>query len=365
MNQILYLFILAPFFMTAQITRGGETTTPPAENGSSSKKSYDADGNPVYQTKGEKPANCNEDLELDPGNKLIYHKKTHKPYTGLCVSYYPNGRLERKARFNNGKDHDTAYAYYSSGDIQAVIIHVDGIENGTWGYWYDNGEDNPAAQQVAWGNTFSMGNKEGQWLFFAEDGKPTKVQSYKDNLLDGPSKTYYPSGNIKKTVEYKGGNIHGAYTMYYEDSVIKSIKTYKNDKPDGKAQSFYEGGATLSETEFSNGTKTGKWTTYYENGQIKSTGIYSNNQKDGLWEMFLEDGKNQTSALFDKGVLLKTVEYDRFGKPKNDLDVVELNNLLSKKKSSDAEGSKKKKKKKKKNGDEVEIGPGTESVDEE
>jgi antitoxin component YwqK of YwqJK toxin-antitoxin module len=349
--------------MHAQITRGGETTPPAGETQSGGTKGYDDNGNPVYKSKGEKPANCNEDLELDPGNHLIYHKKTHKPYTGLCVSYYPNGRLERKARFNNGKDHDTAYAYYASGDIQAVIIHVDGVENGTWGYWYDNGDSDPSEQQVAWGNTYAMGNKEGEWLFFAEDGKPTKVQTYKNNLLDGPSKAYYPSGNIKKIVEYKGGKMNGAYTMFYEDSVLKSVKTYKNDKPNDKAQSYYESGALLSETEFNNGEKTGKWTTYFENGQIKSVGNYVDNQKDGLWEMFIEDGKNQTTALFDKGIILKTVEYDRFGKPKNDLDLVELNNLMSKKSADDASGSKKKKKGKK-NGDEMEIGPGIESVEE-
>jgi antitoxin component YwqK of YwqJK toxin-antitoxin module len=359
MKQILYLFIIAPFFMTAQINRGGEgggTSTP-----ETSKKSYDADGNPIYATKGEKPANCNEDLELDPGNNLIYHKKTRAPYTGLCVSYFPNGRLERKARFINGKDHDTAYVYYESGDIQAVLINVEGVENGTWGYWYDNGADNPSPQQVAWGNTFAMGSREGEWLFFAEDGKPTKVQNYKNDKLDGVSKTYYKSGNIKKTVEYKDGDMHGAYTMYYEDSVLKSVKTYKNGKIDEKAQSYYESGALKSEFEYKNGSKEGKWTTYYENGQIKSVGNYEDNFQNGLWEMYQEDGKNQTSALFDEGVVLKTVEYDRFGKPKNDLDVVELNNLMSKQKS-DSENSKKKKKKKKK-GDEVEIGPSSSPED--
>jgi antitoxin component YwqK of YwqJK toxin-antitoxin module len=90
--------------------------------------------------------------------------------------------------------------------------------------------------------------------------------------------------------------------------------------------------------------------------------MYKNNFQDGLWEMFLEDGKNQTSALFKDGVILKTVEYDRFGKPKNDLDLVELNNLMSKQ-GAEVSTKKKKKKKKKKKGDEVEIGPSSSQED--
>ena len=34
----------------------------------------------------------------------------------------------------------------TNGNVKVKSIYVEGIENGTWGYWYENG-------QVAWGNT--------------------------------------------------------------------------------------------------------------------------------------------------------------------------------------------------------------------
>lgn len=346
MKQILFLILLTPSLLFGQIKRGG---TGGEENTGTEVNSQQGNANP-YASKGEKPVNCNEDLEMDPGNHLVYHKKTNKPFTGLCVSYYPNGRLQRKARFSNGKDTDTAYVYYESGDIQAFIIHVEGVENGTWGYWYDNGAENQAQQQVAWGNTYSMGQKIGTWYFFEESGDTTKILNYENDMLNGECRYFYKGGNIKKSVSYKNNKMDGKYITYYDGEAhqIKTSKTYKNDKPDGKAESFYEEGALKSETEYSGGEKSGKWTIYHENGQIKQTGVFKNDKQDGLWEMFLEDGKNASSALYDNGVLLKSVEYDRFGKPKNDLDLVELNDLMSKKKAADEEGGKKKKKDKKK-----------------
>lgn len=354
MKQILFLIFITPMIVFGQIKRGGNTGN--TENSGNTEQSKGNDPNKLYQSKGEKSVNCNEDLEFDPGNKLVYHIKTNKPYTGLCVSYFSNGRPERVARFNNGKDNDTAYVYYESGDIQAFLIHVDGVEHGTWGYWYDNGEENHGQQQVAWGNTYNMGQKIGTWYYFSEAGDTTKILNYENDMLNGESRYFYKSGGIERSVFYKQNKMHGKYNTYYDDEnhTLKTSKEYKNDKPDGKAQSYFENGALKSETEFSNGVKTGKWTIYFENGQMKQTGYYKNDQQDGLWDMFQEDGKNATTALYDDGVLLKVLEYDRFGKPKNDLDLVELNNLLSKKKSDDASEDKKKKKDKKKKEGETE-----------
>jgi len=338
MKYILITFLLVPFFTFSQIKSGRNigTTEPSSSQSTPSKKA----------SKGIRTVNCSEDLELDPGNKLIYHKKTQKPFSGTCVSYFTNGNLQRKASFKNGKDQDTAVVYYQNGSIKATISHVDGIENGTWAYWYPKSDDNMGEPQIAWANTYAMGSKEGQWYFFDKEGKPTKYLEYKGDVLDGECKYYYKGGDIKKTINYKGGKMDGEYTQYFKDSVVKSTKIYKNGKPDGKAESFYESSALKTTREYKNGKLTGLLTIYFENGQKKQEGSFKDGKEDGVWELYLEDGKNANTVLYDKGVLLKAVEYDRFGKPKNDLDLVELNNLLNNKKADDADGGKKKKKKK-------------------
>ena len=65
----------------------------------------------LYPTK-KKVADCNKDLELEQANNLIYHKKTRKPFTGTCVSYFDNQQMERMVSFNMGKEDGTSYTYY-------------------------------------------------------------------------------------------------------------------------------------------------------------------------------------------------------------------------------------------------------------
>ena len=48
--------------------------------------------------KMKKVADCNKDLELEQANNLIYHKKTRKPFTGSCVSYYDKARAKKEIR---------------------------------------------------------------------------------------------------------------------------------------------------------------------------------------------------------------------------------------------------------------------------
>ena len=201
---ILFVFSSLTF---SQITRGGEGEGKVKENNNG----FNDDGSPQYRGKGEMAVNCNTDLELEQANNLIYHKKTGKPYTGLCISYYDNRQLERKVRFLNGKEQDTSFTFYKDGKQWTELSWDHGIENGTSKFWYENG-------QLAWENTYVMGEKEGIWSFYAEDGKPTKVLSYKANQMDGVSKYYHKNGILKKSVEYKKGIMNGEFTTYYDDS---------------------------------------------------------------------------------------------------------------------------------------------------
>ena len=50
-----------------------------------------------------KALDCNKDLEWSPGTTIVFHKKSGKPYTGTCVSYYDNRKLERKTKSQNLK----------------------------------------------------------------------------------------------------------------------------------------------------------------------------------------------------------------------------------------------------------------------
>ena len=157
-NYILILSFLFSQFVYGQISRGNN-------NQQESNNEEQSNQRDPYKDRFKTPkkvANCNEDLELEQSNNLIYHKRTKKPFTGDCVSYYDNRQMERIVSFVLGKENDTAYTYYMNGQLKVMCIYVHGVENGTWGYWHENG-------QIAWGNSYDMGEKTGEWLFYKED----------------------------------------------------------------------------------------------------------------------------------------------------------------------------------------------------
>ena len=198
----LYLLSIALFcslFCFGQITRGGTTESP--------KQAPEAPSNPRENFKAPAHAvDCNVDIEMDPGNKLIYHRKTNKPYTGVCISYHENSKRQRVAKFVDGKEQDTSYSYYKTGSPWTITGWDNGIENGEWKFWYENGN-------LAWENTYELGQKTGTWRFFFEDGSIKKVLNYKNDLLDGECKYYKKGGKLKKLVNYRSGEFNGE--LYY------------------------------------------------------------------------------------------------------------------------------------------------------
>ena len=61
-----------------------------------------------------KALDCNKDLEWYQGSSVVYHKKSGKPYTGTCVAYYDNRKLERKTNFILGKENGECFTYYKN-----------------------------------------------------------------------------------------------------------------------------------------------------------------------------------------------------------------------------------------------------------
>ena len=46
---------------------------------------------------------CNEKLELDEGNNIVFSSGTGEPFSGVCETCHNNGILERRVTFSGGK----------------------------------------------------------------------------------------------------------------------------------------------------------------------------------------------------------------------------------------------------------------------
>ena len=120
-----FLIIILLFVFTSnfgQIARGNTNQN----NSSSTENSSELPQLPKednrFKTK-KKVADCNKDLELEQSNNLIYHKRTRKPFTGTCVSYFDNQQMERMVSFLMGKENGTSYTYYQNGQVMVMTIY--------------------------------------------------------------------------------------------------------------------------------------------------------------------------------------------------------------------------------------------------
>ena len=74
----------------------------------------------------------------------------------------------------------------------------------------------------------SQGRKQGKWITML-NGKPWKIEFYKDNKLHGQCFNFWANGEVMR-MEYEHGKRHGYYLHYQPDSTVaRFVVYYQND----------------------------------------------------------------------------------------------------------------------------------------
>ena len=82
-----------------------------------------------------------------------------------------------------------------------------------------------------------MGVKTGEWLYFQEDGKPSKTLNYEDNVFDGLQSYFHKNGKPFKT------------KIYNNDGSIFILETEKNQRNESYQYIFYDNAFYLQSRE--------------------------------------------------------------------------------------------------------------------
>jgi hypothetical protein len=115
--------------------------------------------------------------------------------------------------------------------------------------------------------------------------------TYKDNLLDGPTRHFHENGNLKAEFFYAANIREGRFTAYYEDGVKQTEAVYKQGKLEGP------------------------YKVYYEEGMIREEAIFVNNVREGLGITYHLNGRVEIKADFKEGRMLSYENFDENGKP--------------------------------------------------
>ena len=109
------------------------------------------------------PDEC-PDLNYNSINKLT--TLDGLPYTGRCA-VYQDGDKKSVQQYLNGVDYGTWIFYYSNGKIETRGKFKNGMRVGKWKYYYQSGNIKQLSRYS------ELGEREGKWIEYDEDGKVT------------------------------------------------------------------------------------------------------------------------------------------------------------------------------------------------
>lgn len=192
-----------------------------------------------------------------PNNKSAFQYvgqfKNDKPY-GEFTYFYETGGVQSKMKFNtDGTAYNTMY-HESSGYVMAKGKYVNQQKDSLWLY-YDN-QGNLKSQE-----SYKNGKLEGQRVVYYEpiNGQymVARFEYYKDGVLHGQFKEYYPNTKIKAEGVYRTGNLNGMVKFYRPSGKIERVERYQYAVKHGWWVFYNE-----------NGTQAGK-KLYYEGRVLK------------------------------------------------------------------------------------------------
>ena len=151
---------------------------------------------------------------------------------------------------------------------------------------------------------FVNGQKSGKTTFVSSENIVLSEIEYKDDIIDGEVRQYYPSGKILSLLEYKAGKQDGKFITYFENGIIQTQSEYKDGLQCGHFKGFDDFGDLISECEYVNGQKSGKSLIYYSKSQgrgIYELSFFENGLLSGDKVTFYPTGEIMTLTPYKEG----------------------------------------------------------------
>lgn len=218
------------------------------------------------------------------GNKEEYWKKV-----------YQNGKLRYNGQFNNGVPYGIFKYYYDNGAVKSEINYLE--------------QDTTMFASV---KIFNNLNK------LIADGFYRRMQ--KDSLWN-----YYKVVDNKSILvlkeNYKSGKLNGLSTVFSIDSIMIQEIFWRDSVLDGDWRDYYPNGQLKWKGNYINGKLQGDVEAYHTNGKLQYQGQYNGSFKNGVWKYYNQDGGFVRAITYKRSNIIK-VE----GEP---LPKIELDNVIN------------------------------------
>ncbi len=99
------------------------------------------------------------------------------------------------------------------------------VKDGVFTEWY------PGKKSIKFqGGQDKLGNRDGKWTFYAENGTELSYTQFSGGKKDGYSLVKYPNGNIHYTGEYQNDEMVGVWSTFDEKGNLLTKKEYGDRK---------------------------------------------------------------------------------------------------------------------------------------
>ena len=143
------------------------------------------------------------------------------------------------------------------------------------------------AQEVVWLDENHNQTSEAEAVYY----RPLSEQNKGGNYL---IEDYYKSGDLYRTGKAASMTVRkemfrGFVTYFYKDQSTFKEEKYKNGVLDGPYKEFYPSGELKVDGVYDKGLRERMWKIYYKTGKIKTKGKYRSGEKVGEWTTFYRD----------------------------------------------------------------------------
>ncbi|MBN1182452.1 MAG: toxin-antitoxin system YwqK family antitoxin [Bacteroidales bacterium] len=180
--------------------------------------------------------------------KLIYegYFKDNKPVDTL-KRYFEDGSL--KALMIYSEKHDTieGVLFFENGGVSAEGKYLNKEKTGLWKYYSEY------FKCLIQEETYIMGKKEGLSVNYYQNGSPSEVLQFKNDIKDGKWMQYFDNGQMKFEANYINDKLNGEYELYQPDGKLEIKGSYKDDLKDGKWSYYDEKGKLYKEIVYNSG----------------------------------------------------------------------------------------------------------------
>ncbi|WNJ18084.1 hypothetical protein [Pontibacter sp. G13] len=181
-------------------------------------------------------------------------------YMGLMKEYHRNGELWKTRYFDEGKENDTTYFFYSkTGDIFRKLP-------------MQNGEKHGLAQS------------------FHPDGTLKQSGRYQFNRKEGEHISFYSNGEMESRIVFEGGTEVGVRTDFFKNGAVKFRGEFKDGERHGVWKYYDRSGNSLAEFTFRNGQRMGPFSIFRPNGKMYLMGSYTLGMIDSELHYFTVNG---------------------------------------------------------------------------